>query len=155
MDQNLWLLDATTVDYEELAEIGRLAFEADKRMFGQGPDIYENPGFLLPLLADGDGKVRKLCLDEKTIGLIVSFPRTASSRWLGCICLLPEWQGWGYGSRALEMLEAAYPDVTQWGLDTPAAKEINLRFYRKAGYRIVGESVTPDGMKLAVLEKKR
>jgi GNAT superfamily N-acetyltransferase len=155
MDQSLQMLVATQADYDELAEIGRLAFEADKRMFGAGPDIYENPGFLLPLLAAGDGGVRKLCLGGRAVGLIVTFEKTAASRWLGCICLLPEWQGWGYGSRALELLEAAYPDVTQWGLDTPAAKTLNLRFYGKAGYKVIGESTTPDGMKLAVLEKRR
>ena len=154
MQQDIRLSAASQADYPVLIDVVHKAFEPDKRRFGQGPDFYEDPAALLPLLRAEDGCVRKLCLGEKTVGLIVTFAKTPTARWLGCICLLPEWQGWGYGTRALELLEEAYPNVTQWGLDTPAVNTLNLRFYQKAGYRIVGENENPGGPKLAVLEKR-
>lgn len=154
MPATLELLPAVQADYPTLAAIGREAFRADALAYGKGPDIYENPAFLLPLLRDEPGCVRKLAAGGQIIGLIVTYARTAASRWLGCICLLPSWQGLGYGLEAVRLLEAAYPDVRQWGLDTPAASEKNRRFYQKAGYRAVDESEPWPGFRLTVYEKR-
>jgi len=154
MQTQLRLLIATPADYPALAAIGHEAFHADKLAYGQGPRVYEQPDFLLPLLENGNGNIRKLMVEEEIIGLVITSEKTPNARWLGCLCLLPAWQGRGYGSQALRLVEATYPEVRQWGLDTPAASEQNRRFYERAGYRVIGESEPMEGFKLLVFEKR-
>ena len=154
MPDELRLLPADITDYAALAVVGHEAFHADKLAFGEGPDIYENPKFLQPLLARGDGTVRKLVLGEITVGVIITFEKTSFSRWLGCICLLPSCQGNGYGSQAIRLIEQAYPSVRQWGLDTPAGNLRNRRFYEQAGYQVVGQTELREGFTLLVFEKR-
>ena len=154
MPEELQLLPADMTDYAALAVVGHEAFDADKLTFGEGPDIYENPRFLQPLLARGDGTVRKLVMGEVTVGVIVTFEKTSFSRWLGCICLLPSCQGKGYGLQAMRLIEQAYPSVRQWGLDTPAGNPRNRRFYERAGYQVVGQTELWEGFSLLVFEKR-
>lgn len=153
MVEFLRLLPATPADFDTLRDIGHQAFAEDKLAYGQGPDIYENPEFLRPLLSEG-GVVRKLMREDTPIGLTVTFRRTPTSCWLGCLCILPAWQGRGLGGQALRLLEAAYPEVCQWALDTPAANPRNRHFYEKAGYREIERDVTDEGLELVVFEKR-
>ena len=153
MDDFLRLLPATPADFDTLRDIGRQAFQEDKLAYGQGPDIYENPEFLRPLLSE-DGVVHKLMWEGAPIGLTVTFRRTPASCWLGCLCILPAWQGRGLGGQALCLLEAAYPEVCQWALDTPAANPRNRHFYEKAGYQEIERTVTDEGLELVVFEKR-
>ena len=153
MTASLQLLPATMADYATLAQIGHDAFEPDKLAFGEGPTLYEDPTFLLPYLRDDDGTVQKLVLDGQTIGVVLTFQREVGYRWLGCLCLSPAHQGKGYGSQAIRLLEARYPDARRWGLDTPTQKTQNLHFYRKAGYVAIAESEPFPGFKLTVFQK--
>lgn len=154
MEINLQLIPASEPDYPLLAVIGREAFAADKLAYGEGPEIYENPAFMLPLLRKADGSVRKLTADGELIGLVITYEKTETARWLGCICIHPAWQGRGYGLQAIRLLEAAYPAATQWGLDTPSASLKNRRFYEKAGYRATGEYEPREGFRLTLFEKR-
>ena len=151
----LQLCPATVADYTLLATIGHEAFHADKLAYGKGPEIYENPACLLPILAKEDDTIRKLAVGEEIIGFVITYTRTDTSRWLGCLCLLPSWQGKGYGSQALQLVEDAYPQAIQWGLDTPAASARHLQFYERAGYRVIAHTEAFPGFTLAVLEKRR
>ena len=153
MPETLQLLPATPADLDTLRDIGHQAFHEDKLAYGQGPDIYENPDFLRPLLAE-EGTVHKLTVGDTAIGLTITFARTPASRWLGCLCILPTWQGRGFGGQAIRLLEAAYPGVCQWALDTPAANPRNRHFYEKAGYREIERNMTDEGLELVVFEKR-
>lgn len=150
----LTLAPATPADYPTLAQAGREAFAADKQRYGIGPSIYENPAFLLPLLAKNDGTVQKLLAGETLIGVAITIETAPGTRRLGCLCLPPKWQGRGYGAQALQLLEAMYPTAKTWMLDTPADSERNRHFYEKAGYRVVGESTPPGAPTLVLLEKQ-
>ncbi|HNW85587.1 MAG TPA: GNAT family N-acetyltransferase [Candidatus Limiplasma sp.] len=154
MPEILELLPATPEDYAMLAAVGHEAFLIDKLTYGEGPDIFENPRFLIPLLARADGAVQKLTLNGEIIGVVVTFEQTPVARWLGCICLLPAHQGKGYGQTALRLLEQAYPTVRQWGLDTPEGNPRNRRFYEHAGYRVTGRSEVRPGFTLLVFDKR-
>ena len=154
MTTELLLLPAAPEDYLMLAAIAHDAFHPDKLVFGSGPSVYEHPEMLLPLLQSDDGALRKLVAEGVTVGFVITRPQTDTARWLGCLCIAPAWQGRGYGSLALQLVEQAYPNVVQWGLDTPAAKKENRRFYERAGYRVVGESWPMEGFCLLVFEKR-
>ena len=145
---------ATPADYPVLAYIGHEAFHADKLAYGQGPRVYEHPEFLIPLLETGDVPVYKLVVGTETVGFAITSAKSETSRWLGCLCILPEHQGKGYGSQTLRLLEQAYPAVCQWGLDTPAASEKNRSFYERAGYCVIGESSPMEGFQLLTFEKR-
>lgn len=154
MQSTVLLIPATPADYPLLVRIGHEAFHADKLAYGRGPDLYENPAFLLPLLERGDDRVRKIVVGQETVGLMITSEKTPTARWLGCVCLLPAHQGMGYGMRAMQLIEQAYPHVCQWGLDTPAGSVRNRRFYERAGYRVVGESEPWPGFTLLAFEKR-
>jgi GNAT superfamily N-acetyltransferase len=150
----LTLLPAALSDYETLARIGHDAFHPDKLRFGQGPRVYEEPQFMRALLADNVDTVHKLVAGGQTVGFALSFPREAGYRWLGCLAIAPAWQNRGYGARAIALLEEAFPAVRRWGLDTPAAKADNRRFYERAGFVPVGQSEPYAGFTLIVFEKR-
>ena len=150
----LALLPATAADYEALARIGHDAFHPDKLRFGQGPRVYEEPQFLLPLLAANVDTVHLLAAMGLTVGFTLSFPREPGYRWLGCLAIAPAWQNRGYGAQALRLLEAAFPETRRWGLDTPLVKENNRRFYERAGYVPVDTSEPYPGFTLIVYEKR-
>jgi len=154
MPDDLFLQPATLDDYPTLAAVVHDAFQEDKLAFGQGPSLYEEPETLLTLLEKPDRDVWKLVTHGVTIGMAVTSEKTATARWLNCLCILPAWQGMGYGSRALRLVEAAYPGAYQWRLDTPAQKSANRRFYERAGYVVVDEHVLWEGFSLLVFEKR-
>ena len=62
--------------------------------------------------------------------------------WVSRLMVAPDLQGRGLGRALLAHAEAQAPsDVTELWLTTGRGRERNLRFYRKAGYRVVpGES---------------
>lgn len=74
---------------------------------------------------------------------------------LGCLCVIPEYQGRGIGTRAMACLEALYPRWREIRLVTPADKEENIRFYtRRCGFTVAGEE--QDGsVRVAKLVKHR
>lgn len=151
---DLALLPAAPSDYDTLARIGHDAFHPDKLRFGQGPRVYEEPQFMQALLEGNVDTVHKLVVAGQTIGFTLSFPREAGYRWLGCLAIAPAWQNRGYGAQAIALLEAAFPQVRRWGLDTPLAKQENQRFYERAGYVPIGRSEPFAGFTLVVFEKR-
>ncbi|MGN0977439.1 MAG: GNAT family N-acetyltransferase, partial [Faecousia sp.] len=74
---------------------------------------------------------------------------------LGCLCVIPEYQGKGIGTRAMAYLETLYPQWRQIRLVTPADKEENIRFYtQRCGFSLAGEE--RDGsVRVAKLVKHR
>ena len=151
---DLALLPSTPLDYDTLARIGHDAFHPDKLRLGQGPRAHEEPQVIQALLRDNVDTVHKLVVQGQTIGFTLSFPREAGYRWLGCLAIAPAWQNRGYGAQAIALLEAAFPQVHRWGLDTPLAKEENRRFYQRAGFVPIGQSEPFAGFTLILFEKR-
>ncbi|KAI7253822.1 hypothetical protein KC345_g11322 [Hortaea werneckii] len=52
----------------------------------------------------------------------------------------PACQGSGFGSRMLAFLEAQYPSVRTWKLETSSRQLSNHQFYEKAGYKRIYET---------------
>lgn len=70
------------------------------------------------------------------------------------ICILPEYQGWGYAQRAMLEAEKLYPQAVSWELGTIKEEQKLCYFYEKLGYRRTGKetSIQP-GMTIAGYEK--
>jgi len=73
---------------------------------------------------------------------------------VGRLMVAPDLQGQGLGRVLLEAVEAAAPaEATSYALFTGAGSTDNLRFYKRAGYRLRGED--PDVPGAVRLTKKR
>ena len=58
---------------------------------------------------------------------------------IGCLCVIPEYQGKGIGTRAVRFVQDHYDDWKRLTLVTPLRKRENIRFYtEKCGFRIAG-----------------
>ena len=63
---------------------------------------------------------------------------------IGNLCIVPEYQGKGIGTRAIRFAKTLYEDWEKFTLVTPIDKKENVKFYtEKCGFRI--ESTERDG----------
>lgn len=73
------------------------------------------------------------------VGVLSYERRDDGSVYLGCLCIVPEMQGRGLGTRAFAHMPEECPEVHRFELVTPADKAQNTAFYtRKCGCRITG-----------------
>ncbi len=62
--------------------------------------------------------------------------------YLGCLCVIPEYQGRGIGSQTIRYMLDYYSDWNKVTLVTPADKLQNINFYtKKCGFRIDGSEL--------------
>ena len=58
---------------------------------------------------------------------------------IGCLCVIPEYQGKGIGGRAIRFVQDYYEEWKSMTLITPIAKQENVRFYtEKCGFQSAG-----------------
>ena len=63
---------------------------------------------------------------------------------VGCLCVVPEYQGKGIGTQAIRFIKSYYEDWERLTLVTPIDKKENVKFYtEKCGFNI--ESTESDG----------
>ena len=63
---------------------------------------------------------------------------------VGCLCVIPEYQGQGIGTAAVEFAKSHYRDWKRFTLVTPVDQEENVRFdTQKCGFDI--QEVEMDG----------
>lgn len=61
---------------------------------------------------------------------------------IGCLCIIPKYQGKGIGTKAFQYALAYYDDWESFTLVTPVDKEENVKFYtEKCGFHIVYEEM--------------
>mgnify|MGYP001350334234 CR=1 FL=1 len=95
-----------------------------------------------------------LC-DNIPIGVISAENKGNGDYYLGCLCVVPEYQNKGIGMRAIQHLLDSHTDWKRISLITPADKDENVYFYtQKCGFRIDGTEL--DGnVKVVRLIKER
>ncbi|MDF2822567.1 MAG: acetyltransferase [Clostridiales bacterium] len=82
--------------------------------------------------------------DDNPIGAISVENRGNGEYYLGCLCVIPEFQGKGIGTQAFKFILDFYIDWNKVTLITPADKEENIDFYiKKCGFII--DSTEMDG----------
>jgi len=122
-----------------------------------------NPGLEIHALGESLADVRRW-LGEWTVllgrrgGRLVTAARgrlTDDGAWdVGRLMVAPDLQGEGLGRWMLERIEAAAPaEATDFELFTGAGSEHNIRFYKRAGYRLHG--TLPDEPRVVRLTKRR
>lgn len=79
-----------------------------------------------------------LC-DNIPIGVISVENKGNGDYYLGCLCVIPEYQNKGIGTRVIQHLLDSHTDWKRISLITPADKDENVYFYtQKCSFRIGG-----------------
>jgi GNAT superfamily N-acetyltransferase len=91
--------------------------------------------------------------DEQVIGNVSFHNKDNGACWIGCLAIIPEYQNRGIGFKTIKFLEAKYPEVKVWELETPVQNHRNCYFYEKCGFVKVDEKVHSDKLTLRVYKK--
>ncbi len=145
---------AASEDANRLIDIYNAAFHDDHLRYGACPgygltkermeaSIRRHPKYII------------LC-DNEPVGCVSYTKLDTGVYGVACLCVVPEFQGKGIGTHAIQFLKAHLDDWMRLTLVTPIDKKENVRFYtEKCGFQIV--SAEMDGnVELArfVLERK-
>ena len=133
---------ASAEDAELLISIYNAAFYRDYLKYGTCPGYGKTKELMAKSIAES---VKHIILcDEKPVGVISCRQMEAKQYEVGCLCVIPEYQGKGIGSAAVEFVKSYYSDWKAFTLVTPEDKSENVRFYTvKCGFDI--QSVEMDG----------
>lgn len=133
---------AVSEDAEMLVNIYNAAFYSDYMRYGACPwygrtiemmkkSIREYPKYII------------LC-DNKPVGCVSCKMQEMRVYEITCLCIIPEYQGKGLGTKAVQFVKELYDDWDKLTLVTPLDKKKNVKFYtEKCGFRIV--SIETDG----------
>ena len=81
-----------------------------------------------------------LCDGRITGGVLVySLEGNPNAMRLGNLFIMPGQRDRGIGRRAIELVEALFPEAASWELDTILEEARNIHFYERAGYVRRGE----------------
>ena len=133
---------ANAEDAELLIGIYNAAFYRDYLKYGTCPGYGKTKEMMEKSIA-GSVKLMILC-DEKPVGVISCKQMEDKQYEVGCLCILPEYQGRGIGTKAFNFALSYFDDWEKFTLITPVDKEENVKFYtQKCLFRI--DSVEMDG----------
>lgn len=80
--------------------------------------------------------------DSIPVGVISFENNGAGHYYLGCLCVIPTYQGIGIGTQSFQYMLSICPDWKRITLVTPADKEQNIKFYtEKCGFEIGGKEM--------------
>ena len=83
-----------------------------------------------------------IMFESKPVGCISCKNIEKGTYEVGCLCVIPQYQGKGIGSHAIEFVKSYYKDWNKFTLVTPVDKVENVRFYtEKCGFSIVSTEI--------------
>lgn len=98
--------------------------------------------------------VYKIFCDGVVVGDIIVKVNGIGDYYLGCLCVIPGYEGKGIGHLAMEFITTCFPDAKHWSLETPSGKLRNHFFYKKHGYEVTKE-YDVNGVPISFFEKHR
>jgi ribosomal protein S18 acetylase RimI-like enzyme len=142
---------ATIDDAEILANVRNQSFYSDYIKYGECPGYNVTKNHMIEsILSRISYKI--ICNDE-VVGNISIKDNHDGTFYIGCLCVIPDYENRGIGQKAIRFIENQFPNVMVWTLRTPADKQRNICFYQKVGYGIIDECMK-GSVKLVVLNKK-
>ena len=144
---------AETADADLLIELYNASFYDDYIRYGECPAYGKTKEVMIESIRDYPKFL--ILYHEKPVGCVSCKAKGNGIYEIGCLCVIPEFQGQGIGTAAIGFLKKFYRDWEQFTLITPADKAKNLRFYQeKCGFAI--QSLEMDGnVKVARFVLKR
>ncbi len=137
---NIKYIKAQKEDADLLIGIYNDAFYEDYIKYGECPAY----GRTREAMEKSIEKYPKLIIydEDIPIGAISVQDKGNGEYYLGCLCVIPPYQGKGIGSLAFQYILDFYSDWRKITLVTPADKEENIHFYtKKCGFQIVGSEM--------------
>jgi GNAT superfamily N-acetyltransferase len=96
--------------------------------------------------------VFKILCNEIVVGDIIVRNNGNGDYFLGCICVIPDYENKGIGHLAMNYIDGCFTDAKRWSLETPSDKLRNHYFYKKHGFEI-SKVYDADGISISLLEK--
>lgn len=126
MQRELCFRPAEENDVPLLTNLYDRAFLEDFQRYGQCPGYGRSP----EQMRDSLRRVPKqiLLFGGVPVGVLSYERRDDGSVYLGCLCIVPEMQGRGLGTRAFAHMLEECPEVHRFELVTPADKVQNIAF---------------------------
>ena len=127
-------------DAAMLVDIYNAAFYRDYLKFGECPG-YGKTKEMMERSIRRYPKFIILC-HGKAVGCISCREQDEGVYEIGCLCVIPAYQGRGIGTQAIRFLKEECQNWKQFTLVTPADNPENIKFYtEKCGFRIVSEEM--------------
>lgn len=130
-------IKANKKDADLLINIYNKSFYNDYIKYGECPGY----GKTRESMEDSIEKYPKLIIYSKDlpVGAISVHNRGNGEYYLGCLCVIPQFQGKGIGTQAVKFMLDYYADWNKVTLKTPEDNEKNIAFYsNKCGFKIEG-----------------
>lgn len=132
--------EAVAADAKVLVDIYNASFYADYLRYGECPAYGRTPEMMKQSIIDYP-KFLIVC-NGRPVGCISCKEVESGTYEVGCLCVIPEFQGKGIGTAAMKYVKAYYQDWNRFTLVTPVDKTENVRFYtEKCGFRIQSEEM--------------
>lgn len=132
---NIKYRKAAVEDAELLIEIYNASFYSDYIKYGECPAY----GKTKEAMEESIVAYPKLIIlyEEVPVGVISYQSRGNGEYYVGCLCVIPEYQGKGIGTRAFHHMLSICDDWQRITLITPVDKEENIKFYtKKCGFHL-------------------
>ena len=144
---------AALADAELLVNIYDSAFYSDYIRFGECPAYGKSKAAMEKSISEYP---KLIILYDRELAGCVSCKKISDGIYeIGCLCVVPKFQGKGIGTQAVKHITSLYKDAEKFTLITPVEKKENVKFYtEKCGFKIVSTE-TDGNVKVArfVLEK--
>lgn len=114
-------------DAGSLVEIYNRSFYDDYIRYGECPAYGRSIEEMEQSIACAPKEL--ILYEDKPIGVISVQDNGDGNYYVGCLCIIPEYQGKGIGTQAFRRLLSELEDWKRIELITPADKEENVRFY--------------------------
>ena len=133
---------AAIEDADVLAKIYNASFYDDFVRFGSCPGYGQTKESMEKSIMQRPKHI--ILCDNEPVGCVSCIKLGNGVYEIGCLCVIPEFQGKGIGTQAIQFLKAHLEDWNTLTLVTPIEKKENVKFYtEKCGFRI--ESTERDG----------
>ena len=127
--------EAVITDAELLIDIYNASFYNDFVRYGECPAYGRTKEIMEQSIIDFPKFL--IFYDDKSVGCISCKEQETGEYYVGCLCVIPEYQGRGIGTAAMEFAKSHYSDWKKFTLVTPIDKSENVRFYtEKCGFKI-------------------
>ena len=143
-------------DLETIIAIQRASFKAvyDKYQDEYDPYLEDRERIKWKLVERPHSYYYFVKENEEKIGFLrIHTNEELTEAWLGTAAILPPYQGKGYGSEGLRLLEEEFSTVRQWDLCTVFQDAGMVAFYEKNGYHQTHIEPEKEGMDMVYMKK--
>lgn len=140
---NLEFRKASIADADLLIDIYNASFYDDFIRYGECPAYGKTKEMMQQSIIEYAKFL--IVYNGKPVGCISCKETESRIYEVGCLCVIPDFQGKGIGTAAMEFAKSYFSDWKQFSLVTPADKTENVRFYtEKCSFAI--QSVEMNGL---------